>query len=73
MHDTARRSAGDNGVPANGNALHPTCYCCGRSAPDTRVDGGMMHFRCWDEHHSDPHTEWPVGHVCQHDSQEERP
>jgi len=41
------------------------CYCCGRLGPDTRVEGGGMHFRCWDEHHSDPTTEWPVGHECE--------
>lgn len=40
------------------------CYCCGRTNPDTRVDSGAMHFRCWDEHHSDPGGEWPSGHIC---------
>lgn len=40
------------------------CYCCGRPGPDTRVEGGAMHFRCWDEHHSDPTGEWPEDHEC---------
>lgn len=35
-----------------------------RLGPDIRVDGGSMHFRCWEEHHSDPTMEWPVGHEC---------
>lgn len=43
------------------------CVCCGRNwptSPNTRVESGPIHFSCWDEHHSDPYTEWPVGHVC---------
>ena len=43
------------------------CTCCGKNwptRPDARTDTGPIHFRCWDEHHSDPTGEWPPGHVC---------
>ena len=43
-----------------------TCRCCGHSwisRGGYRVVAGW-HFDCWDEHHSDPTTEWPVGHEC---------
>jgi len=42
------------------------CVCCGRdwpNRPDCRMDGGPVHFSCWDEHHSDPTG--PGSHVCE--------
>lgn len=43
-----------------------SCHCCGRNhpTPTARIDSGSIHPDCWDEHHSDPTTEWPPGHVC---------
>jgi hypothetical protein len=43
------------------------CDCCGNGSPDTHVSGGAMHFRCWDERHSDPTGPWPPEHACQKD------
>ena len=42
------------------------CHCCGRYGYQMARFGvgARIHFDCWDEHHSDPTTEWPVGHVC---------
>ena len=42
------------------------CHCCGRTGRYLwGLDGGRkIHADCWDEHHSDPATEWPVGHIC---------
>lgn len=49
------------------------CFCCGRPAPDTRTGSGAMHFRCGDEHHSDPTGEWPRGHECEGSRNEQEP
>ena len=46
------------------------CFCCGTVAAPWQlvlVDGGPMHFRCWERHHSDPTGEWPLGHECEGD------
>ena len=43
------------------------CTCCGRTwpnPPNCRTDGGLIHFSCWDEHHSDPTGPWPPEHAC---------
>jgi hypothetical protein len=42
------------------------CICCGKDFPsvNARMDSGPVHFECWNEHHSDPTTEWPRGHRC---------
>lgn len=35
------------------------CCCCGWTTRETtRVDTGPIHFKCWDEHHSDPTGVW---------------
>lgn len=45
------------------------CDCCGRRSVTgyCRVDGGHMHFACWDDHHSDPTGPWPPEHECHRD------
>lgn len=53
-----------------------TCVCCGQrfefgDPPNLRKDGGLVHFACWEEHHSDPTEEWPPGHTCKSDDQRE--
>lgn len=47
------------------------CVCCGRNwpEPNSRIQLGPIHFDCWDDHHSDPTTEWPIGHVCHAESE----
>lgn len=42
------------------------CRCCGRYTKGavSLGPGQSIHFDCWNEHHSDPTTEWPVGHRC---------
>lgn len=48
---------------------YPRCKCC--PLPHTsdlvRVGEGYMHFKCWEEHHSDPSGPWPKGHKCEGD------
>ena len=43
------------------------CTCCGK--PLMRGDRTGIHFICWEEHHSDPTTEWPPGHKCKLDKE----
>jgi hypothetical protein len=34
----------------------PVCLCCGKSrpTPEGRVEAGLIHLDCWEQHHSSP-------------------